>query len=467
MDLTAFARMLARRGWIALAMAALGAGAGLALAATRTVVYEAETRMAVRPARPADLGQTQAIREIMRSYSRDLATYDMAAAAAAQLGAAWMAEHGLDADALYPMIHIGTDENVYELRVAARHSDPDIARAVSEKWAIAFEDRREKANLQLLLADRVLVTRRDDTQLRVHSPRRRLFTAAGGAAGLALGAALVLALEFVEHAVVLGSRDAARVAGAPVLGQVPPRRGARPSTALREGLGDAWRATRRAARSAWPIAALALLGAASALAFSRVQPTVWRARTRIAVEPARGSDWGQTQAIPEVMKGYAEDIRTRRMAAAVDAALELDLPPDALIEKLNVAPREADYEIWVDLRDPDRDTALAISRAWAERFVEERIRANLALDQSDRILVRLRDRPAAAIYTPRTLANVLAGTVLGALSGVAVVVAAALARAGIVAGGRDAAEAAAAPLLGAIPPRRSSRRARQAGGFRA
>jgi len=455
MDLTAFARMLLRRGWLAIALGGLGAAAGLAYAATRTVVYEAETRMAVQPARPADLGQTQAIREIMRSYSRDLPTHDMASAAAAQLDEAWLAEHALTAEDLYPMIHIGTDENVYELRVAARHADPDIARTVSEKWAIAFEDRRDKANRKLQLSDWVLVSRRDETQVRVYSPRRKLLVAAGGVAGAALGAALMLALEFLEHAVVLGRRDAERIAGAPILGQVPPRRGGRRAPALRLGLGGAFRGARAAARAAWPIALLAVLGASSALALSRVQPTVWRARTRIAVEPARGSDWGQTQAIPEVMKGYSEDIRTRRMAAAVDATLALDLPPDALLDKLNVAPREGDYEIWVDVRDPDRETAVAISRTWAEQFVADRNRANLALDQSDRILVRLRDRPTWTIYTPRTLANVLAGGVLGALSGIAVVLALALARSGIIAGGRDAADAAAAPVLGAIPPQRA------------
>jgi len=104
------------------------------------------------------------------------------------------------------------------------------------------------------------------------------------------------------------------------------------------------------------------------------------------------------------------------------------------------------------VRDPDRETALAMSRAWAEAFVADRNRANLELDQRDRILVRLRDRPTASIYTPRTTANVLAGGVLGSLAGVAVVAGAALARAGTVAGGRAAAEAAGAPLLGAIPP---------------
>lgn len=457
MNLSAFARMIVRRGWVALLCALLGAAVGLAFALLLPTTWTAETRVSVQPARPADLGQNQAIREIMHSYAKDIATFDMAAEAAALLGEDWLAEKGLSADALRWLLYVGTDENVYEIRVEARHADPDVASQVSEKTAIAFEARRDEANRRLDLRDQIFVSRRDQTALGVHSPRRRMLVLGGAAVGLVLGFLLVLLLEYLERAAIRDEEEAAAVLpGVPVVGALPGR-SAR-GQALRQGLRDLGRAMRLGLRRGWPVLAFGLLGAGAALAFSEAQPEVWRARTRIAVEPARGSDWGQTQAIPEIMKGYAEDILTRRMEAIVNAELALDLPPTALLDKLNVAPREADYEIYVDARDPDPDVAAAISRSWAERFISERMQANLELDHRDRILVRPRDRTIPSLYTPRRQANLLAGAVLGALVGAAVVFGLAWSRGRQLSHAEDAERLLGAPLLAPIPAPPGGRR---------
>lgn len=452
MNLAEFGAFLVRRGWLALVFTAIGIAAGLAYGALSTPVYKAVTRVAVRPARQADLGQTQAAKELLGSFVRDVHTFEMAAQAAEHLGADWLAERNLDLGDLVAMLRVASDENVYEIRIEARAADPKVAVAVSEKFALAFQARRERANRQLDLRDRVYVDIRDATRPELHSPRRKLAVAAGAAVGLLLGGALMFVWEYLARAVVLSRADAEAVAGAPLLGSIPRRRGRRPRGAVAAAMSDIRSLASRAVESAWPVAALAILGAASGLAVSALQPELFQARTRIALEPARASDWGQTQAIPETMRSFSEDIRTHRMADKVDERLQLDLPAEYMVESLlSVAPKTADYEIYLDIRHPDRDQAAEISSTWADVFIEARIQANNLLDQRDRILVRKRDVTTVAPYSPKPIANTLAGAVLGALLGAAAVIARHAARRGVIHTSLEAARLAGAPALGTVP----------------
>lgn len=469
MDLVAFSTLLVRRGWLMLAGGALGALAGLVLALTRPAAYEATSRIALAPARPADYGQTQATKELMQSMMEDIRTYDMADAVGARLGDEWLAARGVDAG--FPrylldsgQIGVANDINVYELQVTARSPDPAVAVQVSEKWAETFVDRRHKANLELDRDDRIEAVIRDEPVPRQYAPRRKLMVGAGAVAGFGLGALLMLLLEYLESAVVRSAREAERIAGAPVVGIVPPGPGRRGPGAVRQGLAELGGALAQRARQAWPVAVLAVLGAVSALAFSLVQVPQHRARTRIALEPANTSNWGNTQAIREIMRGYTEDIGTRTMAREVNARLALDLPLDDLLAKLNVAEQVGVYEITVDVFDPDPDVAASISRTWASVFIEVHRTADEVRAQRDRTLVRLRDATRVAPWSPRTAVNTAAGAALGALVGVAAVLALGQIQSGLVWTAADAGRAAGAPLLGAVPPAHRRRRRTAPGG---
>ena len=183
-----------------------------------------------------------------------------------------------------------------------------------------------------------------------------------------------------------------------------------------------------------------------------MQSTVYVARTRIVVEPALGSDWGQALAIREITRGFSRDIATRRMASKVSERLQADLPPEALLDKVNVAEDVDVYEITIEAFDPIAANAADLSREWAQVFVEELRIANLERDQRDRVLTRLRDRTEVELWAPKTRANVLAGAVLGALVGAAVMFLLHFVRSGIVQSRADASRYSGATLLGAIPP---------------
>jgi capsular polysaccharide biosynthesis protein len=453
MDLTAFTRLLARRGWIVVACAVLGAAIGLAYALTATPIYQATTRVSVQAARPADLGQTQAIKEIMRSYQEDILTVDMATAVVARLAEAGdrccplcltpgeLLRHGV----------VSSDENVYEIRIGYRSPEPATAVCVSEKWAETFIDRREKANRQLDLRDRILASIRDRPQPDRSAPQRRQIVLLAALVGAALGAALLLLLEYLGSAFVRDARDAERVAG-PLIGTVPADRGRRAAGgAIRLGWRRLAAGSARLVRVGWPVVLMAAIGAATALALSLVRPPVWQARTRIVVEPAQGSNWGQTQAIPETIRAYTEDIHTLRMAGEVGDALELDLPPEQLLGQLAVAAKAEVYEIHLDVRDPISTTARAMSHEWARRFVEQQTAASLQLDQPDRILTRLRDQTSLELWAPKVVINTAAGALLGALLGAAAIFLLYQLGARMIQTAADAGRAAGAPVVGTIP----------------
>src|SRR5690554_7920722 len=67
MDLTYYARLLLRRGWIILLAMAITAGAAFALSKMQTPVYRATQRVLMQPARN-DFGLTETLRILLRSW---------------------------------------------------------------------------------------------------------------------------------------------------------------------------------------------------------------------------------------------------------------------------------------------------------------------------------------------------------------------------------------------------------------
>jgi capsular polysaccharide biosynthesis protein len=411
-NLDAFLHIVVRRGWLALALAALLGAAAYAYASSRTPIYEAESRIAIQAARPAEFGQTQAINGLLRSFTADVVTTELAQEVADTVG-------GVDAATLKANASAAADEGTREVRIRYHSTDPATAERVADVWSTVFVARRAQANLQLDQTDRIFATKRDATSHSLWWPRKKMLTALGLAAGFALGALLALLWEFDAAARVRAAADLKDLGVGACLGSVPVAVGERRD---RRG-GPARPAIRRVVRLGWPVALGAACGCTVALALSATRPPEYRARTRIAIEPARTSDWGQSMAIREILRGYGEDISTRRMAEEVARRLQLDLPAERLLGTLSVAPNEETYEIWVDVLHGAPAIAEGISRTWADAFAEERIIANQELDARDRIYARIRDATPAELYAPKPATNALAGAVMGALVGAAVALA--------------------------------------------
>jgi len=202
----------------------------------------------------------------------------------------------------------------------------------------------------------------------------------------------------------------------------------------------------------WIIVLVAAVCAASALVLSLLQPTVYRASIIVKVQPARLSDWGQGQAIKDILNTFTRDITTLVMAQQVNDRLQLDLPAPTLLGKIVASPDPLNYEIRIDAKDRNRDIALKIAETWAQVFTEVREEANTKLDQSERVLVSIRDYATWDVFSPKKKINTLAGGILGLLLGAIVVLALEYSEASVYRSVEDVERYAGLPVLGAIPP---------------
>ncbi len=172
-----------------------------------------------------------------------------------------------------------------------------------------------------------------------------------------------------------------------------------------------------ARKRGWIIVLVALVAAVSAYGFSKVQIPVYQARIRLSVNPAR-ADWGLSNTVKDLLRNYAVNIRTHKMAQEVIDRAQLDMTTDDLLRKLFVSSEPSTFTLQIVARDRDPVVAKQIAQTMAEVFVEDRDSWNQKQDKRDRIEVKILDDVRyAEIFSPKTKVNTLAGALFGALLG--------------------------------------------------
>ncbi len=169
----------------------------------------------------------------------------------------------------------------------------------------------------------------------------------------------------------------------------------------------------------WIIALVALVGGASAFFFSLKQTPVYSASIELSVQPAR-ADWGLSNTVKDLLRNYAENIRTYTVAQEVINRAQLDMTADRLLSELYVSPDASTFSLKIEARDYDPLVAQQIVQTVGEVFVEDRQAWNQKQDKRDRIDVRIRDsvyNRGYSLYSPKKKINTLAGAVFGGLLG--------------------------------------------------
>jgi len=172
-------------------------------------------------------------------------------------------------------------------------------------------------------------------------------------------------------------------------------------------------------RRGWIILLVALIGGASALFFSLQQTPVYSASIELSVQPAR-ADWGLSNTVKDLLRNYAENIKTYSVATEVIDRAQLDMTADRLLSKLYVSPDASTFSLKIEARDYDPLVAQQIAQTVGEVFVEDRQAWNQEQDKRDRIDVRIRDNVynrGYSLYSPKKKINALAGLVFGGLLG--------------------------------------------------
>ncbi len=200
----------------------------------------------------------------------------------------------------------------------------------------------------------------------------------------------------------------------------------------------------------WVIILLALLTAAAAFAFSRMQTPVYESSLRMLVQPSR-TDFGQAQAAKQLLRGYVQWIRSSYRAAKVIDDLQLDMTPQQLLSDVEAASDESSFVIQLNVENTDPDLANDIARKWGEIFIQWRVDDNATQRKEDRVGVEFIDNPQAGLNRPQTKINVVAGAVFGALVGVIIVFALEWLESGVVRRTEDIERYLDIPVIGSIP----------------
>ena len=170
----------------------------------------------------------------------------------------------------------------------------------------------------------------------------------------------------------------------------------------------------------WLIILLALLTAAAAFGFSKIQTPVYESNLRILVQPAR-TDFGQAQAAQQLLRGYVQWINSSYRAAKVIDELKLDMTPNQLLSDFGVASDDSSFVVRLNVENSDPDLANDIARSWGNTFIQWRIDDNATQRKEDRVDAEFIDDPLAGLARPQTMINTAAAAVFGILLGIIIV----------------------------------------------
>ncbi len=205
----------------------------------------------------------------------------------------------------------------------------------------------------------------------------------------------------------------------------------------------------------WIIVVVALAAAAGAFAFSKMQTPIYSASVKLSVVPARATDWGSSNSLKDLLRNYAENVRTHTMATKVIDRAQLDMDTSTFLSKLFVNPDSSTFTLELEARDRDPKVAMDMVDTMAKAFAEDRDQWNQRQDKRDRIEVTMLDSVynlGYAQYSPRTRINTLAGALFGALVGILVVFFLEWLELDIIRTSADVERAINVTVLGTIPP---------------
>jgi capsular polysaccharide biosynthesis protein len=204
----------------------------------------------------------------------------------------------------------------------------------------------------------------------------------------------------------------------------------------------------------WIIILVALVAAASAYGFSKLQTPVYSASVKLSVTPAR-ADWGLGSTAKELLRNYAENIHTHKMAQEVIDRAQLDMDTTTLLSKLFENPGADTFTLQLEARDTDPEVAMTIAQTMAEVFVEDRDAWNQRQDQRDRIDVSVLDSVwnlGYQKYSPNTKINTAAGGLFGVLVGLVILFFLEWLEQDVIRSAGDVERAIDVAVLGSIPP---------------
>ncbi len=214
MNLTYYANVLIRRGWIIVLAAIITAGAAFGLSKVQTPVYRASQRVLLQPARN-DYGLTETLRILLRSYVVYLNSDQQASAVIDRL------HLDMTPGELRSHATISSDPTQLIVQIDVDMEDGPQAAQIATEWGRLLYEYRTEDNRDLAREDRIDAVLIDTATYGLYSPKTKINTLAGAVLGMLLGGVVVFALEYFESNIVRSKDDVERFLDLPVLAAIP------------------------------------------------------------------------------------------------------------------------------------------------------------------------------------------------------------------------------------------------------
>ena len=214
MEIQEYFRILWRRGWIIILLAAVTAVSAYGFSKMQTPEYKGSITLQFRPAR-ADWGLQNAAKGLLPSY-REFITNDRTAGEVIDV-----LRLDMSYDSLLAKITTSADEATFAIQIDARDHDTKVASDIALTFALVFKEEQDEWNQRQDKRDRVEVFMWNEARVSLFRPRTKINTLAGGIFGLMLGVVIAFFLEWLESDIVRTAEDVERHVGVAVLGSIP------------------------------------------------------------------------------------------------------------------------------------------------------------------------------------------------------------------------------------------------------
>ncbi len=216
MQLQDYARVLWKRGWIIILLAVIAAGSAYLFSKVQTPIYRSTVTLSAVPSRPADWGQTQAIKSLLRNYVQQMQSPKLVQPVIDKL------QLDVTPQKFISQVNFNAAEDTMTIAIEARHPIPQVAAKMGQTLAETFVSVHNQENLQIDQQDRILVSILSDaTSPDIFSPKTSVNVLAGAILGGLIGALILFVLEWIESDIVRTAEDVERYIGVTVLGAIP------------------------------------------------------------------------------------------------------------------------------------------------------------------------------------------------------------------------------------------------------
>ena len=214
MSLMEYGRIIIRRGWILLLLAAIAAGSAYFLSKRQSPIYRSTQLVLISPARN-DFGLDQASKSLLPSYVVFLDSEDRAREVITQL------QLDMTPGQLRSNTTVAADLSRRVIQIDVELADGNLANDVARTWGELLIQWRNAENQRVRLEDRINAVLPDSARFGQIRPRPVVNALAGAILGVLLGSVFVFILEYLESSIMRRREDVERVLNIPVLAAIP------------------------------------------------------------------------------------------------------------------------------------------------------------------------------------------------------------------------------------------------------